>query len=139
MPITQFNCSKQSCKTVLMTSDEQYVDSMREVAGMRVWVRTDVTLCMNSVRNYNTDVTLCIRDPESWIGDWLLSQSRAGTVNSDSDSYTALCSVGTFRRFPWSHWSCIPVSPFTVRKNGLGCVLLLAMGWAGDGVGWRGC
>ncbi len=80
MPITQFNCSKQSCKTVLMTSDEQYVDSMREVAGMRVWVRTDVTLCMNSVRNYNTDVTLCIRDPESWIGDWLLSQSRSGTV-----------------------------------------------------------
>ena len=63
-----------------MTSDEQYVDSMREVAGMRVWVRTDVTLCMNSVRNYNTDVTLCMRDPESWIGDWLLSQSRSGTV-----------------------------------------------------------
>ena len=99
MPITQFNCSKQSCKTVLMTSDEQYVDSMREVAGMRVWVRTDVTLCMNSVRNYNTDVTLCIRDPESWIGDWLLSQSRSGTVPCISTDVLSLAKeIFTYRR-----------------------------------------
>ena len=120
MPITQFNCSKQSCKTVLMTSDEQYVDSMREVAGMRVWVRTDVTLCMNSVRNYNTDVTLCIRDPESWIGDWLLSQSRSGTVDSAQTNPTQCLNshrsrqplrLGErvrYRRANRSHWAGVP-------------------------------